>query len=176
ITAIICFFLSLPRPFSALSTLANISSITTLIMVTLAIIFSGVLYSRSHSHPPKNASTPAGMNLWPKEGVTYIQGSMALLNIAYAFISQLALPTLIAEMKNPMQFPRVVYAVSIAELIVALLAGGLILYFKAGTIMSDGARIIVNAPEFTDNPVYRKICICFGIPTIIFLGIMFSVD
>ncbi|RPA77120.1 hypothetical protein BJ508DRAFT_173398, partial [Ascobolus immersus RN42] len=174
ITAVVSFFLSLPRPFSALSTMAGLSGVTTFLMILLSIIFSGVLFSRSHASPPTPAGTPIGLNLWPKQGTTYIQGAMAFLNIAYTFIGQLALPTFIAEMKNPMQFPRVVYAVSFAELAIAVLAGSLILYFKAEMAVGEGREVVFNAPEFTDNPVFKKICICFGLPTILFLGVMFS--
>lgn len=107
-------------------------------------------------------------NLWPKENLKFAEAMTAFLNIAWAFIGQLTIPTFISEMKNPKEFPKVVYAVSVAEMTLTVLAGSLILVWT-------GAESI-KSPAFPTHPLFKLICVWLGLPTIIFLGVLFSVS
>ena len=92
----------------------------------------------------------------------------AFLNITYTFVGQITLPSFIAEMKNPKDFPKALWAVTIAEVVVFTLCGALMYHFVGNQYMT--------APAFGSlQPVYKKIAFSFAIPTIVFLGSLYSV-
>jgi hypothetical protein len=162
ITAVICFFFSLPRTFSGLSTLALFSAFSTGISVLLAIIFAGV-----QSQPGNFDGTPVEWNLWPAEGTSYVSGMSAVLNIVYTFVGQITYPSFIAEMKDPREFKKTIIAVTICELILYSLAGSIIYVYVGG--------YYITAPAFGSlTPVFKKVAFSFMIPTIIFLGVLYG--
>lgn len=180
IGAVVCFLCSLPRTFNALSHGAWISAIFTFISVILAAAFAGAEGKHgtsnytpvpSHKDPTTGAIIPGGepiVLVIPAAGTFFYQGLNAFLNIAYTFIGQITLPSFIAEMKNPYDFRKAVTIVTIAEMIVFSLVGGII-YGYTGTQYN-------TAPAFGSlgNLVYRKVAFSFMIPTLIFLGVLYA--
>ncbi|KAI0343711.1 hypothetical protein BDW22DRAFT_1356239 [Trametopsis cervina] len=163
VTAVICFFVSLPRPLSQMSGLGVFSAVTMGIAVLLAIIFSGI---QDHPFGYIAGQEPLVTRL-PVPGTTYVAGMSAFLNITYTFVGQITLPSFIAEMKNPKDFPKALWAVTIAEIIVFTLCGALMYHFVGNQYMT--------APAFGSlQPVYKKIAFSFAIPTIVFLGSLYS--
>ena len=71
-------------------------------------------------------------------------------------------------MKNPADFPKALWAVTIAEIIVFSLAGSII-YAYTGTQYN-------TAPAFGSlgNETYLKVSFSFMIPTLIFLGVLYA--
>ncbi|QDS74432.1 hypothetical protein FKW77_006178 [Venturia effusa] len=164
IVAVIAFFCSLPRTFNVLSTLATASAFFTFISVLLATIFAGI-----EPHPasyPKYGE-PQVLAI-PLAGTTFVAGMNAFMNISYTFIGQITLPSFIAEMKNPQDFPKALWAVTIAEVILFSLVGSII-YAYTGTNYN-------TSPAFGSiaNEVYKKVSFSFMIPTIIFLGVLYA--
>jgi hypothetical protein len=165
IAAIICFVCSLPRTFHALSLLALGSAFFTFISVLLATIFSGV------------EGVPAGypdlgeplVTALPIKGTTFVAGMSAFLNISYTFIGQITLPSFIAEMREPKDFPKALWAITIAEVIVFSIVGAVIYAYTGNQY--------ITAPAFGSlgNEVYKKIAFSFMIPTLIFLGVLYAV-
>src|ERR1700753_2837122 len=92
----------------------------------------------------------------------------AFLNISYTFIGQITLPSFIAEMKEPRDFPKALWAVTIAEVVLFSLVGAVI-YAYTGTQYNV-------APAFGSlgNVLYLKISFSFMIPTLIFLGVLYA--
>lgn len=102
IAAILCFFISLPRQLSQLSYLGTFSAVTQGIAVILAIIFVGI-----QAHPAGYITGEAPIvTLFPVKGTTFVSGMSAFLNIFYTFVGQITLPSFIAEMENPKDFPK----------------------------------------------------------------------
>lgn len=164
IAAVICFISSLPRTFDTLSKLATASAFFTFISVLLATIFSGV-----EDHPTGyKASSPLEVYAVAPKGTTFISAMNAFLNISYTFIGQITLPSFIAEMKEPRDFPKALWAVTIAEIIVFSIVGAVIYNFTGTQYMS--------APAFgsLSNPVFLKVSFSFMIPTLIFLGVLYA--
>lgn len=164
IVAVISFFASLPRTFNTLALLGTASAFFTFISVILATIFSGI-----EDHPagyPKFGE-PRVLAI-PEKGTTFVAGMSAFMNISYTFIGQITLPSFIAEMKNPRDFPKALWAVTIAEVILFSLVGAII-YAYTGTQY-------YTAPAFgsLSNEVYKKVSFSFMIPTIIFLGVLYA--
>ena len=170
IMATVSWLCSMPRTFSALANLATASAFFTFISVLLATIFAGIEdhpggASAAYSWPKLGAPT---VLIIPGAGTTFINGMNAFLNISYTFIGQITLPSFIAEMKEPKDFPKALWAVTIAEIIVFSLVGGII-YGYPGTNYNV-------APAFgtLGNVLYLKISFSFMIPTLIFLGVLYA--
>jgi hypothetical protein len=164
IIAVISWICSLPRTFSALARLATVSALFTFVSVLLATVFAGI-----EDHPLGYPdSGPINVLAVPLAGTTFVNGLNAFMNISYTFIGQITLPSFIAEMKNPREFPKALWAVTIAEIIVFSLVGAVI-YAYTGTNYT-------TAPAFGSlgNEVYKKVSFSFMIPTLIFLGVLYA--
>lgn len=164
IFAAVQFLFSLPRTFSALAKLATFSALFTLISVLLAAIFAGI-----EDHPNNYPSLgPINVLTVPAPGTTFVAGMNAFLNIAYTFIGQITIPSFIAEMREPADFPKALWAVTICEIIVFATVGAAIYAFT-------GTNYNV-APAFGSlgNELYKKISFSFMVPTLIFLGVLYA--
>ena len=176
IMTLICFLCSLPRTFDTLSKLATASAFFTFISVLLAAIFAGIEEHPANYNPDPNHVTATGTVLGgapivlivPAAGTTFVNGLSAWLNISYTFIGQITIPSFIAEMKNPADFPKALWVVTIAEIIVFSLVGAVV-YAYTGTQYN-------TAPAFGSlgNEVYKKVAFSFMIPTLIFLGVLYA--
>ncbi|KAL9090896.1 MAG: hypothetical protein Q9165_005104 [Trypethelium subeluteriae] len=164
IVAIVSFFASLPRTFSGLARLATVSALFTFLSVFLAMVFAGV---ESHPGGYVPGNEPLVLSV-PKAGTTFIAGMNAFMNISYTFIGQITIPSFIAEMKNPRDFPKALWAVTIAEVIVFSLVGSIV-YAYTGTQYNV-------SPAFGSlgNETFLKVSFSFMIPTIIFLGVLYA--
>lgn len=169
IMAVVSFFCSLPRTFGTLAKLAAVSAFFTFISVLLATIFAGI-----EDHPGGTApyQWPAlgkpTVYVIPTKGTPFVAGMNAFMNISYTFIGQITIPSFIAEMKEPKDFPKALWAVTIAEVILFSLVGAII-YAYTGTNYNV-------APAFGSlgNEVYKKVSFSFMIPTLIFLGVLYA--
>ncbi|KAJ3539772.1 hypothetical protein NM688_g6317 [Phlebia brevispora] len=163
VTAVVCFFVSLPRPLAQMSALGLFSAITMGIAVLLSMIFAGV---QDHPFGYIVGQVPLVTRL-PVKGTTYVAGMSAFLNITYTFVGQITLPSFIAEMKNPKDFPKALWAVTIAEVVVFTLCGAIVYNYVGNQYMT--------APAFGSLALpYKKIAFSFAIPTIIFLGSLYA--
>lgn len=163
VSAIICCLFSLPRTFSHMSWVGIFAAITMFIAVLLSMIFAGI-----QDHPEGyEVGTPVHWNLWPVEGTTYVSGMSAFLNIVYTFVGQICYPSFISEMKNPKDFKKAIYVVTICEVIVFALAGSIVYVYVGNEY--------ITAPAFGSlTGAYKKIAFSFAIPTIVFLGALYS--
>ncbi|KAI9706523.1 MAG: hypothetical protein M1836_003529 [Candelina mexicana] len=177
IMAIICFFCSLPRTFSTLAKIATASAFFTFVSVLLAAIFAGI-----EAHPAKYNSDPnaiiplsGGLHAGPPvvlsipaKGTKFVPGMNAFLNISYTFIGQITIPSFIAEMREPKDFPKALWAVTICEVLVFGIVGAVI-YAYTGTNYNQ-------APAFGSlgNELFKKVAFSFMIPTLIFLGVLYA--
>ncbi|MCJ1406978.1 hypothetical protein MMC19_001048 [Ptychographa xylographoides] len=170
IMTVISWICSLPRTFDTLSKLATASAFFTFISVLLAAIFAGI-----EAHPAGFTLDPTAaisgnpiVLVVPAATTTFVDGLSAFLNISYTFIGQITLPSFIAEMKNPADFPKALWAITIAEIILFSLVGAVV-YAYTGTQYN-------TAPAFGSlgNVVYKKVAFSFMIPTLIFLGVLYA--
>lgn len=165
IAAIVSFVVSLPRTFDTLSKLAGASAFFTFISVLLATIFAAI-----EAHPGAGWPEygPVKIYVRPPPGTTFVAGMNAFMNITYTFVGQITIPSFIAEMKEPKDFPKALWAVTIAEIILFSLVGGVI-YGYTGTNYN-------TAPAFGSlgNEIYLKVSFSFMVPTLIFLGVLYA--
>jgi hypothetical protein len=176
IVAIISWVCSLPRTFGVLSHLGTGSAFFTFISVLLAVIFSAI---ESHpagynaeptTDPLTGKALPFGapiVTVIPLPSTTFVSGVNAFLNISYTFIGQITLPSFIAEMKDPRDFPKALWACTILEIIVFSIVGATVYAYTGNQYMTS--------PAFGSlQPVYKKLAFSFMIPTIIFLGVLYA--
>ncbi|KAI1144002.1 transmembrane amino acid transporter protein-domain-containing protein [Hypoxylon sp. FL0543] len=172
IVCVICWLSSLPRTFSMLSKLGTASAAFTFISVILATIFAGV---QDHpagfsAEPTADPTAPYGnpiVTAVPILGTTFVSGLGAFLNISYTFIGQITLPSFIAEMREPRDFPKALWACTILEILVFSIVGAVTYAFVGNQYMTS--------PAFGSLiPLYKKIAFSFMIPTIIFLGVLYA--
>ncbi|CZS90869.1 hypothetical protein WAI453_003923 [Rhynchosporium graminicola] len=176
VAALISWFCSLPRTFDALSKLATVSAFFTFVSVLLAAIFAGIEAHPAGYNPDPNFVDPVTgimggepiVTALPVAGTSFVLGMSAFLNISYTFIGQITLPSFIAEMKNPKDFPKALWAVTIAEVFVFGIIGSVIYAFTGNQYMT--------APAFGSlgNKVYKDVAFSFMIPTLIFLGVLYA--
>jgi hypothetical protein len=164
VTAFISFLASVPRTFEGLAKLATFSALFTFISVIMAAAFSGA-EGKPAGYPSKGEPT---VLIIPDSSLTFVMGMSAFMNISYTFIGQITLPSFIAEMKEPKDFPKALWAVTICEIIVFSLVGGVV-YGYTGTQY-------MTSPAFgsLENEIYKKVSFTFMVPTIIFLGVLYA--
>ncbi|WFD01291.1 hypothetical protein MYAM1_004053 [Malassezia yamatoensis] len=176
IAAVVSWLCSLPRTFSALSHLATVAAFFTFVSVLLAAIFAGVQKHPANYNPDPNHVSADGVKMGgnplvlvvPAAGTTFVSGVSAFLNIGYTLIGQITLPSFIAEMRDPFEFRKCIWVVTICEIIVFSVIGAVV-YAFTGTQYN-------TAPAFgsLSNEVNKKIAFSFMVPTLIFLGVLYA--
>lgn len=162
VTTVICFLISLPRTFSSMSAIGYFSALTMFIAVVLAMVFAGI-----QDHPYGYTGDAVVYHLWPKKGTTYVDAMSAFLNIVYTFVGQITYPSFISQMKKPKDFKKALYIVTLAELITFALAGSIVYVYVGNEY--------ITAPAFGSLVgKYKKIAFSFALPTILFLGSLYS--
>ncbi|KAF7359247.1 Protein kinase domain-containing protein [Mycena sanguinolenta] len=180
ITSILCFVVSLPRTLNQLSGLGTFSAVTMGIAVLLAIIFSGI-----QSEPfDFIAGKPPIVTKFPVAGTTFVSGkNVGIFEhklyshrtnhhsfgswFTVILFSKLILTKFIAEMKEPRDFPKALWAVTICEVVVFTLCGAIMYHYVGNQY--------ITAPAFGSlQPTYKKIAFSFAIPTIVYLGSLYS--
>ncbi|KAL9947642.1 hypothetical protein D7B24_003931 [Verticillium nonalfalfae] len=165
VMAIISWLSSLPRTFDLLSKFAVASALFTFISVILATIFAGI---QDHPAGYDAAIGEPLVRAVPFPGTTFVAGMNAFLSISYTFIGQITLPSFIAEMRNPRDFPKALWACTIGEIIVFSIVGAV--------IYSNVGNQYMTAPAFgsLSDEVHKKVAFSFMIPTLIFLGVLYA--
>ena len=172
----ISWLCSLPRTFSMLSKLGTGSAFFTFISVILATVFAGIQAHPAGYDPRPTFTTAAGVQAvggdpivtaLPVAGTTFVAALNAFMNISYTFIGQITLPSFIAEMKDPREFPKALWACTIAEIILFSLVGSIVYAYVGNQYMTS--------PAFGSlTPLYKKVSFSFMIPTLIFLGVLYA--
>ncbi|KAK6200417.1 transmembrane amino acid transporter protein-domain-containing protein [Scheffersomyces amazonensis] len=164
VAAIICFLISLPRTFSHMSIIGYFSAITMFTAVVLAMVFAGI---QDHPFGYEKEELPIVWTAWPIKGTSYVNIMSAVLNIVYTFVGQVTYPSFISQMKRPKEFKKALWAVTILEILLFSLAG-VIVYIYVG-------NNYITSPGFGSLSLkYKKIAFSFAVPTIIFLGALYS--
>ncbi|KAK4704796.1 hypothetical protein P7C70_g1414, partial [Phenoliferia sp. Uapishka_3] len=105
--------------------------------------------------------------VWAPKGTTFVQGLNAVLNITYTWVGQALIPSFIGDMKNPEDFPKALYVSMAAEFCLFTITGAVV-YSYAGTQFT-------TAPAYgTLIAKYGKVAAGFTLPTIIIVGILYS--
>lgn len=105
------------------------------------------------------------LTAWAPEGTTFVDGFNAFLNIVFTWVGQICYPSFIAEMEHPEDFPKSLYAVTVAEFTLFTLTG-IVVYYYNGQITETPA--VANL-----KPLFKKIAFAFVLPTVCSYGYQF---
>ncbi|KAM0429631.1 hypothetical protein ACHAPT_006236 [Fusarium lateritium] len=154
---------SLPRTFDMMARLGAISTFFTFISVILATAFAAS-QGEPAGYPSKGEPI---ISIWTPRTTTLVTGMSAFMNMSYTFIGQLTLPSFIAEMRDPRDFPKALWACTIAEVITFSIVGSVIYVYTGDQYM------VTPAFGVLEN-VYKKVSYSFMVPTIIFVGCLYA--
>lgn len=163
VVAIISWIGSLPRTFNALAKLGFGSAFFTFISVFLATAFTGA-QAKPQGYP--SLGEPI-VSAWTPGSTTLVTGMSAFMNMSYTFIGQNTMPSFIAEMKGPRDFPKALWACVCAEIVTFGIVGSVIYVYTGNQYMVTPAFGVL-----TD--AYKKVSYSFMIPTIIFVGCLYA--
>ncbi|KPM42501.1 hypothetical protein AK830_g4054 [Neonectria ditissima] len=163
IVTIISWLGSLPRTFNMLSKLGFGSAFFTFLSVFLATAFAGA-QGKPAGYP--SAGEPI-ISVWTPKTTTLVTGMSAFMNMSYTFIGQTTIPSFIAEMRDPRDFPKALWACTVAEIITFSVVGSVIYAYTGNQYMVAPAFGIL-----TDT--YKKVSYSFMVPTIIFVGCLYA--
>lgn len=160
---IISILLTLPRKLEQLTSLGIISAVSMFISILLVLIFTGI---QGPNPAVDNFDAPVVIHAFAPKGTGFVNGFSAFLNIVFTFVGQIMYPTFIAEMKVPREFPKALYAVTVAEFI---------LFSVTGVVVYRYTGQYTTAPAVgTLRPVFKKIAFAFVLPTTIIIGVLYA--
>ncbi|KAI8656864.1 Aa-trans domain-containing protein [Fusarium sp. Ph1] len=154
---------SLPRTFDMMAKLGAISTFFTFISVILAMAFTAA-QGEPAGYP--SLGEPI-ISIWTPKTTTLVTGMSAFLNISFTFMGQLALPSFIAEMREPRDFPKALWVCTIAEIITFSVVGTVIYVYT-------GNQYMVTPAFGALETVYKKVSYSFMVPTIVFVGCLYA--
>jgi hypothetical protein len=130
----------------------------------LATIFAGI-----EDHPAGYKPGPAGFDAngnpqgdpivisIPMAGTTFVAGMNAFLNISYTFIGQITLPSFIAEMRDPREFPKALWAITIAEVFLFGISGAVIFAYTGYVTSPSGLpNILLIKVNIVSSTIRRQ--------------------
>lgn len=137
ISAIILLLLAVPPSFAEVAILGYIDFASIILAIAITIIATGV---RSNSGADVNWSA------WPKEGTTFSQGFIAILNICFAYSFTLSQFSFMDEMHTPGDYMKSIWSLGGIEIFIYTLTGALIYRFvgvdvKSPALLSAGSTI-----------------------------------
>jgi len=160
---VIMWFFSNIRDFSSMSTVGLLAS-STMLIATLIVICGHGVQGLPNGYDP---TLPITHSVWAPEGTTFVQGVNALLNVVYTFIGHALIPSFVGDMEHPKDFPKAL-AVSMAAEFCLFTITGAVVYHYTGTEYA-------TAPAYGSlHERYGKIAAGFVLPTIIIVGILYS--
>lgn len=163
VVMVVCLLMTIPRKLEHVAAMSIASAISMAIAILLSLIFQGI---QGREPAVEDFTEPVRITAWAPAGTTFVDGFNAFLNIVFTFIGHICYPTFIAEMKEPKDFPKALYAVTVMQFIVFTLVG-IVIYYYTGQY--------TTAPSVgTLLPNYKKAAFAFVLPTTIIIGVIYA--
>ncbi|KAI6246637.1 N amino acid transport system protein [Erysiphe necator] len=163
ISALLLFLVAIPPSFSELAIFGYIDFASIIIAIGITMIGTGVAWSRSENVASATgalASSP--WSYWPKEGLTFVEGFVALGNIIFAYCFAVCQFSFMDEMHTPTDFPKSVWALGIIEMVIYTVTGTTILIFVGNDVQSPA---LLSA-----GPTLSKVAFGVALPVIFISG------
>lgn len=137
------------------------------IAIMLCMIFAGVESNPASGYGGDWPTLgPVFSRAFPQTGTTFVDGVNAFLNITFLWIGQILYPTFIAEMERPQDFPKALYALTVAEFILFAVPA-VVIYRYTGQY--------TEAPAFGSlQPNFKKISFSFVIVPTVIIGVIYA--
>ncbi|EKM55232.1 uncharacterized protein PHACADRAFT_255698 [Phanerochaete carnosa HHB-10118-sp] len=150
VSAIICLVLTIPRTLNGISYLSVASFISIMAAILITMIGVGII---GHQAPVKVTSN-----------LNFAQGFLAVTDIIFAYAGHVAFFTFIAEMKEPQDFPKALYALQIADTTLYLVVGVVVYAFTGDKAVSPALG--------NTGTLLRKVAYGIALPTIMIAGVI----
>ncbi|PWZ00254.1 hypothetical protein BCV70DRAFT_107454 [Testicularia cyperi] len=160
---VVSIILTLPRKLEQLTGLGIVSALSMFIAIILTISFTG---AQGEPAVEGGLTSPVVVSAFAPKSYTWVDGTNAVLNIVFTWIGHIMYPSFIAEMKDPKDFPKALYAVTIAEFVLFSVTG-IVVYRYTG-------QYSVAPAVGTLRPVFKKIAFAFVLPTTIIIGVLYA--
>lgn len=162
IIAIVCAIATLPRTFSQISWLGWASAISIVVSVIVSMVFSGI-----QGNPAGYSAVDGAVSFSATATTTdFISIFNAVLNITYTLVGQITIPSFIADMKNPQDFPKALYTIAVVEMILMVSAGVVMyIFFGQYTVAPAIGSLKGN---------YSKIGYGLAFPAVIVIGVIYA--
>lgn len=150
VSAVICMVLTIPRTLNGISYLSVASFISIMAAVIITMVGVGVIGHQG--------SIAVSANL------SFARGFLAVTDIIFAYAGHVAFFTFIAEMKEPRDFPKALYALQIADTTLYLVIGVVVYSFTGPNALSPALG--------NTGPLLRKVAYGIAMPTIMIAGVI----
>lgn len=157
--ALVCCLLSMSQRFSTCGTIGLFSAFTMTLAVCLTI---GFLKTGHMSDPMKSSSHTT--SLWA-DTADFVDIFNGVLTISFSFVGQIAIPSLIDEMKHPPDFGKALFTVQFCLLAFFTFTGMLVYSMLGAAVPSP----IISALQ----PIPARIVFGLAIPADICIGALF---
>jgi amino acid permease len=155
-SAAILLLVSIPPSFAEIAVLGYIDFASIVITIGITIIATGV--QNSHAAPLEAAK----WSVWPKEGITVVEGFIAILNIIFAYSFTLCQFSFMDEMHTPQDFRKSIWVLGGVQVTMYTLTGALIYAFVGETVASPA---LLSA-----GPLISRVAFGVAIPVIFISG------
>ena len=150
VVSLIC---SLPRTLNNVSWLSMVSFTSIVSAIVICMIGLGIEH-------------PGGKPVKATAEVDLVTAFSAVLNIIFAYIGHVAYFGIMAELKNPRDFPKALCLLQTLDIILYIVTA-VVIYRYAG----DG----VGSPALgSTNPILQKVAYGIALPTIVIAGVVFG--
>lgn len=167
ISALICLVLTIPRTLNGISYM-SVASFISIISMCIPCVQCNVA---DHSTAAAILITMIGVGIIGHQApvevtahLSFARGFLAVTDIIFAYAGHVAFFTFIAEMKDPRDFPKALYALQIADTTLYLIVGIVVYSFT-------GANAVSPALGNTGTTL-RKIAYGIALPTIVVAGVI----
>ncbi|KAJ5634399.1 hypothetical protein N7528_002241 [Penicillium herquei] len=131
VSAIILLIFAIPPSFSEMAILGYIDFASVILAIGITIIGTGVEATNS-----TGGLAAVNWSAWPKEGITFADAFIALSNIIFAYSFALCQFSFMDEMHTPTDFPKSIWALGLAEILIYTLTGALCYAFVGQDVQS----------------------------------------
>ncbi|KAL1977855.1 hypothetical protein VTN31DRAFT_714 [Thermomyces dupontii] len=141
VSAVILLLLALPPSFAEVAILGYIDFASIVAAILITMIGTGV---RSSNAP--GGLSAVNWSAWPKEGVTFAEGFIAVTNIIFAYSFAMCQFSFMDEMHTPKNYVKSIWSLGTIEIVIYTLTGALIYAFvgkdvKSPALLSAGTTL-----------------------------------
>ncbi|KAK9439795.1 N amino acid transport system protein [Metarhizium brunneum] len=141
VSAILLLLLAIPPSFAEVAILGYVDFVSILVAIGITIIATGVRAGQA-----EGGLSAVGWSAWPKEGLTFAEGFIAITNICFAYSFSMCQFSFMDEMHTPTDYPKSIWALGLIEIFIYTLTGALVYSFvgvdvKSPSLLSAGHTV-----------------------------------
>lgn len=141
VSMILLFLCAIPPSFAEMAILGYIDFVSIMAAILITLIATGIA-----AHKQPGGMSAVDWSAWPKKDVSFASAIVAVTNIVFAYSFAICQFSFMEEMHTPTDFPKAVWVLGIAEIIIYTCTGAIGYAFigqsvKAPALLSAGSLI-----------------------------------